>query len=82
MRQADPLPAFITLILDFLTELYQQGLGNSSLNTARSALSTFMCVDNNQSVGSHPLIKRFMKGVFSNRPALCATLYHFNFLPM
>ena len=29
-----------------------------------------MCVDNNQSVGSHPLIKRFMKGVFSNRPAL------------
>ena len=47
-----------------------QGLGYSSLNTARSALLTFICVDNNQSVGSHPLIKRFMKGVFSNRLAL------------
>ena len=55
-------------ILDFLTELVDSGLGYSALNTARSALSA--CVINHSSVGNHPLVRRFMKGVFEMRPAL------------
>ena len=53
-----------------MTELYHSGLGYSGLNTARCALSTFLQFDNNISIGSHPLVKRFFKGVFILRPAL------------
>ncbi|XP_046577174.1 uncharacterized protein LOC124285074 [Haliotis rubra] len=35
----------ISQVLNFLTELYHSGLGYSALNTARSALSTFVLVD-------------------------------------
>ena len=52
-----------------MTVLFHKGLGYSSLNSARSALSTFISIDG-QSVGSHPLMRRFMKGVFNLRPAL------------
>lgn len=56
-------------ILDFLAQLYEDGLGYSTLNTARSALSTFISF-HNKPVGSHPLVIRFMKGVFELRPSL------------
>ena len=52
-----------------MTELFHQGLGYSSLNSARSALSTYITIDGTP-VGSHQLMKRFMKGVFNLRPAL------------
>lgn len=54
-------------ILDYLTELFDSGLNYSTMNTARSALSCFITV-NGHTLGNHPLIKRFMKGVFHNRP--------------
>jgi len=47
--------------------LYSDGKSYSNINTARSALSSFVIIDN-FCVGSHPLVKRFMKGVFSLRP--------------
>ena len=57
------------MVVEFLTVLFEAGLGYSSLNTARSALSTYVVCEG-QPVGSHPLVKRFMKGVFQLRPAL------------
>lgn len=57
------------MILDFLTKLYNKGLGYSAINTARSALSSVIITDQ-ATVGNHPLVKRFMKGVFNKRPAL------------
>ena len=57
-------------VLDFLTELYDSGLGYSALNTARSALSTIVNLPGEHTVGSHPLICRFLKGVFKVRPTL------------
>ncbi|XP_060068370.1 organic cation transporter protein-like [Ylistrum balloti] len=56
-------------ILSFLISLYHKGLGYSAINSARSMLSTFVVI-NGQGCGTHPLIKRFMKGVFNLRPAL------------
>ena len=50
-------------VLSFLTELYQTGSGYSCLNTARSALSSFLQLDNGLTIGTHPLIRRFLKGV-------------------
>ena len=57
-------------ILEFLTWLYDRGLKYSALNTARAALSSFVVLDNNMTVGKHPLIQRFLKAVYQNRPTL------------
>lgn len=53
-------------ILKFLTELHEPGLGYSALNTGKSSISSFLSIANPTSVqiGSHVLIKRFMKGIF------------------
>ena len=56
-------------ILHFLTEQYNTGMGFSAMNSVRSALSTFISVEG-QPMGSHPLVRRFIKGVFNLRPAL------------
>jgi len=54
-------------VLNFLEELFRDEKSYSNINTARSALSTFISIDNH-AVGSHPLVSRFMKGVFTLRP--------------
>ncbi|XP_055955526.1 uncharacterized protein LOC130010303 [Patella vulgata] len=70
-RKVDTVFAFVTDILDFLVELFNMGLKYSALNTARSALSsTIVLHDSVFSVGQHPLVSRFLKGVFEQRPAL------------
>lgn len=56
-------------VIAFLHELYQKGLGYSAINTARCALSTFICLGN-ITIGSHPLIRRFLKGVYNLRPSM------------
>ena len=50
-------------LIDFLYQLHKEGLKYSALNTARSAVSS-LCLDA-QSVGSQPLVKRFMRGMFN-----------------
>ena len=55
-------------VIEFLTQLYRQGLTYSSINVARSALSSFVFLKGANSVGTHPLISRFLKGVFALRP--------------
>ena len=54
-------------VIPFLTALFEKDLSYSSLNTARSALSTIVTVDG-VSIGRHPLVVRFLKGVFNLRP--------------
>ena len=52
-------------VLEFLyTQLH---LSSSSLNSARSALSCFLIINNNP-VGKHPLVCRFLKGAFERKP--------------
>ena len=58
----------VNSVLEFLTILYNRGLSYSSINTARSALGS-LCFDKD-TIGMHPLIRRFMKGIFQERPAL------------
>ena len=55
-------------VLDFLTPLYQQGLTYSAINTARSALSSYITLENGTCVGKHPLVPRLMKGIFQEKP--------------
>ena len=56
-------------MINFLGELYLGGLGYSAINSARSALSTFITVEG-MPAGQHELVKKFMRGVFNLRPAL------------
>ena len=56
-------------VLNFLAHLFESGLSYSSINTARSALSTFINVDG-KPVGQHRLVIRLMRGVFNRRPNL------------
>ena len=55
------------MLFSFLTALFVKDLSHSSLNTARSALFTIVNVDG-MSIGRHPLVVRFLKGVFNPRP--------------
>ena len=55
------------MVLQYLTRLYESGLGYNAINTARSALSAVVQTSENVSVGAHPKVVRFMKGVFELR---------------
>ena len=59
----------IEVVMDFLSQLFEKGLGYSCINSARSALSTFININNNP-VGQHPLVVRLMKGIFNKRANL------------
>ena len=55
------------MVLQFLTTLYEEGLGYSAINTARSALAAFVILPDNKTVGSHPWVVQFLKGIFELR---------------
>jgi hypothetical protein len=55
-------------VIEFLTMLYHNNLGYSALNTARASLSALGFIIDGHAIGSHPVIIRFMKGVFNLRP--------------
>lgn len=62
----------LSVVLDFLTELSTKGSGYSSVNTARSALSSFLnCCD--RPVGQHFLVVRLLKGIFNMKPVIPKT---------
>ena len=56
--------------VEFLVSLYNAGLGYSAVNTARSALSSLLILENNEKFGDHPLVVRCMKGIFELKPSL------------
>ena len=66
-RQCDPLRPPVDTVLQLLTTLYEEGLGYSAINTARSALSATVILPDNKTVGSHPLVVQFLKGIFELR---------------
>ena len=69
-REANPFQYDEINCLSLLTELFHMGRGYSSLNIARSALSTFLFSPSGITIDNAPPIKRFMKGVFELRPSL------------
>lgn len=69
-RNIDIFPPSVAEVLDFLTELFESNCSYSTLNTARSVLSTIITLPGNISIGNHPLVTRFLKGAFQTRPTL------------
>jgi len=66
----NPISIPVASGLNFLAELYNKGLSYSALNTARSALTSVIVLQGDQSFGNHSLVSRFLKGTFTTRPAL------------
>jgi len=58
------------MLVDYLAHLYDKGLGYSTLNTARSAVSTLCTILGGNNIGNSPTVCRFLKGVFNLRPSL------------
>ena len=69
-RKKSPLRSSVNFVLEFLAELFHQEKASySTLNAARSALSLYVTLENSvHSVGTQPLICRFLKGTFNLRP--------------
>lgn len=57
-------------IINFLSETFNRNVGYETLNTARSALSSLGIVVDGCRAGNHPLVIRFMRGVFNLRPPI------------
>ena len=69
-HQCDYISPPLPFAIDFLAELFNAGLSYSSINTARSMLSSLICLENaHVAFGQIPTVKRFMKGVFELRPS-------------
>ena len=67
-RKVDCVQPNVRIVLDFLTTLYEDGLSYSVINTARCALSQIIIWQKYGTIGAHPLVIKFMKGVFNLRP--------------
>ena len=64
----DPISCNVKYFLDFLTDLFEQGMQHRSINTIRSAVS--MTHDNIEGIpiGQHPLVTRLLREVHNLRP--------------
>ena len=67
-RSINPFSTTVANIGNFLAELFDQGLEYRTLNVYRSAVSAFHVNIDNTPIGSHPLIKKLMTGVFNQKP--------------
>ena len=67
-RETNPYDPPIGTVLDFLVTLHDKGLKYSTLNTAKSAISAVILPTNNHTIGTHPLVSRFMRGIYKSNP--------------
>ncbi|KAK3894573.1 hypothetical protein Pcinc_001665 [Petrolisthes cinctipes] len=70
----DPLNPTLSDVINFLSETFHRGVGYECVNTARGALSSLGIVVGGCRAGNHPLVNRFMKGVFNLRPSKPSTI--------
>lgn len=69
-KHVNPMSPSVSVVLDYLAGHFHAGIGYSGLNTARSALSSFVTIKGHGQIGKHNLINRFMKGIFHLKPSL------------
>ena len=55
--------------LDFLADLFEQGLQHQTINVIHSAISMTHLQVEGISIGQHPLVARLIKGVHNSRPS-------------
>ena len=67
-RKVNHLQPLVVAVLDFFSELFDEGPTYSAINCAGSALSSYVHLDDGSVVGQNPLVCRLLKGVFQSRP--------------
>ena len=67
-EQTNYLLPNVTSVLKFFAELYEKGCQYSSITLAHSALASVVTLRGYTTLSDHPLIKRFIKGVYHLRP--------------
>jgi hypothetical protein len=67
-RDQDPVSASLTVVLDFLSELHEEGKAYRSINVSRSMLSATLSKIEGYDVGKHPLVIKLMLGIFNSNP--------------
>ena len=67
-RETDSFSSNINEILDYLTDLYKQGLQYRTINNRRSAISAFHEQIQGKPVGEHPRVCALLAGIFNSRP--------------
>ena len=74
-RQIDKINPSVGNVVAFLTDLYDEGLSYSAINTAKSMLSSVFEIIHKRDIGKEVLIRRFMKGIFHLRPVIPKTIF-------
>ena len=67
-RKIDRFYPSVDSVIEFLTEMFTAGYSYYSLNTARSVLSSIGYTEEGYSIGSHPLLVKFMTCAFNLHP--------------
>ena len=67
-REINPFSTTLENILEFLTDLFYKGFKFRTLGVYRSAISSNHETVDGFVIGKHPMMAKFMKGVFSLRP--------------
>ena len=67
-RQVDPFTTSLNVILEFLAELLHKGYKYRTIGVYRSAISNFHQPIDGIVIGKHPLMSKFIKGVYSMCP--------------
>ena len=60
----NPFYPSVNSVIEFLQELFDKRLSYNIINTARSTLSSFVILEGNTPIGTHPFVQRFIKGVY------------------
>ena len=66
-QSVNPFCPPVNKVLDFLTALYDPGLGYSGINTARCALSLLIVMEGHMTIGKHPLVPRYQNTWDTNK---------------
>ena len=70
-RKEDPIYTSVNTVLEFLTFVFKSGVSYSTICGTRSALASIVTLsDSHCKLSDHPLIGRFVKGVYHMRPPL------------
>ena len=67
-RQVDPFSTSLNVILEFLAELLHKGYKYRTIGVYRSTISNFHQPIDGVVIGKHPLMSKFMKGVYPMCP--------------
>ena len=58
----------VTHVLDFLSAMFEKGHAYSTINRAKCAIATIIHIPPCDSLNKHPLLNKYMTGIFNLRP--------------